>query len=376
MAEASGSGRVLLTTDAVGGVWTYTLDLAHAMSRAGVEVVVAVLGPAPSDAALAGARALPGLNVVLTGLPLDWLAPSPAEVRASGRRLAELARARHCGLVQLHAPALAAGARFGVPVVSVHHSCLATWWAAVHPGEEMPEDFRWRTALAGEGLAASDAVVTPSTAMAHAVADAYRLSTPPLAIRNGRAAAGTVRSDAPRRAPFVLTSGRLWDEGKNIAMLDRAAARLAVPVMAAGATKGPQGEEPQFSALRLLGSLGGEEMRRWLSQAPVFASAARYEPFGLGVLEAAQAGCALVLADIPSFRELWGGACLFVPADDDAAMADALTRLLGDLSLLNRLSERAQHRARLYTAAAMATETMRLHTSLLALARIGRGAAA
>ncbi len=30
---------------------------------------------------------------------------------------------------------------------------------------------------------------------------------------------------------------------------------------------------------------------------------ARYEPFGLSVLEAALSGCALVLGDIPSLRE-------------------------------------------------------------------------
>ena len=49
------------------------------------------------------------------------------------------------------------------------------------------------------------------------------------------------------------------------------------------------------------------------ARCPIFVSAARYEPFGLAVLEAAQAGCALVLSDIPTFRELWDGAALFVP---------------------------------------------------------------
>ena len=36
--------RVLMTTDAVGGVWAYALELATALR---VEVVLAVLGPAP-----------------------------------------------------------------------------------------------------------------------------------------------------------------------------------------------------------------------------------------------------------------------------------------------------------------------------------------
>jgi glycogen(starch) synthase len=47
---------------------------------------------------------------------------------------------------------------------------------------------------------------------------------------------------------------------------------------------------------------------------------ARYEPFGLSVLEAALSGCALVLGDIASLREVWGGAACYVrPGDSRAA---------------------------------------------------------
>src|SRR5947199_312178 len=63
-------------------------------------------------------------------------------------------------------------------------------------------------------------------------------------------------------------------------------------------------------------------------RAAIFASPALYEPFGLTVLEAAAAGCALVLSDIPSFRELWSGAAVFV----DPADSESLHRALRDLS--------------------------------------------
>src|SRR5919206_320241 len=42
-----GAMRVLMTTDAVGGVWIYTADLAAALDRHGVDVVVAGMGPRP-----------------------------------------------------------------------------------------------------------------------------------------------------------------------------------------------------------------------------------------------------------------------------------------------------------------------------------------
>ena len=60
---------------------------------------------------------------------------------------------------------------------------------------------------------------------------------------------------------------------------------------AAGALRGPHGETaPELAHLHALGSLHEAEIGRWLASRPVFVSAARYEPFGLGVLEAATAG--------------------------------------------------------------------------------------
>jgi hypothetical protein len=36
-----------MSTDAVGGVWRYSMELAHGLGARGVEVVLAVLGPEP-----------------------------------------------------------------------------------------------------------------------------------------------------------------------------------------------------------------------------------------------------------------------------------------------------------------------------------------
>ena len=100
------------------------------------------------------------------------------------------------------------------------------------------------------------------------------------------------------------------------------------PFIAAGPLRGPA--TAQTVALQHLHcarrSSTTRRSPRWLAARPVFVSAALYEPFGLAVLEAAQAGCALVLSDIPTFRELWDGAALFVAADDAAGFAAALER--------------------------------------------------
>jgi glycosyltransferase involved in cell wall biosynthesis len=152
----------------------------------------------------------------------------------------------------------------------------------------------------------------------------------------------------------VLGAGRLWDEGKNAAALDRAAARLDRPVLAAGPLRGPHGGAFAPRHLRALGPLEQAALADLLARRPVFASLSRYEPFGLAVLEAAQAGCALLLSDIGSFRELWDGAASFVPAEDDAAAAAALRRLLEDPGLRARMAAAARQRSRRYGVAAMA----------------------
>ena len=53
--------KLLLTTDANGGVWTYSLELAQALADADdVMVYLAVLGPSPAAEQMDAAAATPG----------------------------------------------------------------------------------------------------------------------------------------------------------------------------------------------------------------------------------------------------------------------------------------------------------------------------
>ena len=360
--------RLLMTADAVGGVWSYALDLAAALARRhDVETTLAVLGPLPNEDQRWSAGLVPGLTLVETALPLDWLAGRPAEVEAAGRRIAALAVETGAEIVQLNTPALAARAVFPVPVVAVHHSCVATWWAWVRSGP-LPDDFAWRTDLVGRGLRAADAVVAPSRAFARATRQAYGLSALPQAVWNGRAAPPALDGEAAEPAEFVFSAGRLWDEGKNVRTLDAAGARLGVRLLLAGPLQGPNGARVTPGHALCLGNLGEEALRDCLARRPVFASTALFEPFGLAVLEAAQAGCALVLSDIPTFRELWADAAVFVPPRDEAAIAAALDRVLRDRGLRAELGEAARRRAGRYTIAAMADRMAGLYRGLAAAA--------
>lgn len=353
--------RVFMTTDAVGGVWTYALDLARGFAKRGIETHLAVLGPSPSRAQLAEASAIPRVELIDTGLALDWTAAHPRDIAATTARLKELAGTSGADLVHLNGPALAGTTPWPKPLVVGIHSCVATWWREVRTGL-MPRDFVWRARATASGLAVADAILAPSAAFAAAVTACYGAHLDVTPVPNGRRRIGCAR--AGRRAG-VLTAGRLWDPAKNAATLDEAAAGISEPVFAAGPTAGPNGERATFSNLKLLGELSERDMAACHANAAVFVSLSLYEPFGLAVLEAAQSGAALVLSDIATFRELWDGAALFVPARDGAAAREAILRPLRDPCLARRMGERAAARAERYTPQRMLEATLYVYAGAL-----------
>ncbi len=354
--------RLLMTADAVGGVWQYATDLAAALTRHDIEIVLAVMGPAPSTDQRRAAE-IDGVALVETDLPLDWLSDAPTPVVGAGEIVAELAAEHGADVVQLNSPALAARALFPAPVVAVTHGCIATWWDAAK-AEPLSSDFEWHRDLMREGLRRADVVVSPSRAYADRIKATYALDHAPLVVHNGRAAMAPAEPAASH--DMAITVGRLWDPVKGVQLLDSAAAALTVPFYAAGAVEGPHGERVAPEHLQPLGQLDTETLGGWLARRPVFVSAARFEPFGLAVLEAAQAGCPLVLSEIATFRELWDGAALFVPADDPAAFRVAITRIIGDTALRRRLGDAARERARRYTPEAAARVMARLYRALAA----------
>lgn len=302
------------------------------------------------------------MDVIHTDLPLDWLATSPAEVLTAGDHIAALARDLNADLIHLNSPTLAAHTRFPTPVIAAAHGCIGTWWQAAR-GTAPDPNYAWHADLMAAGLRAADAVVAPSAAFAATLQHTYDLPEPPLAIHNGRTPLllpDAAQSDA------VLTTGRLWDEVKGATILDRTAALIDTEFRAAGPLTGPHGESVALRHLHHLGTLDEPALAAELAGCPIFVSAATFEPFGLSVLEAAQAGCPLVLSDIDTFRELWTGAALLVPARDPQAYAAAIARIRADAALRTHLSEAARLRAARYTPQAQAAVMAAIYARLLA----------
>ena len=362
--KGSGGKVICMTADAVGGVWQYALELGAQLTERGCRVTLALLGPAPSPEQREQALAIPGLQLEETGQDLDWLADGPRPVRQAAREIAALAERVQADIVHCNSPALAGAAEFSAPVVSVAHGCLSTWWSAAR-SEPLPERFAWHHDMVKRGFAASDAVVAPSVSFAEIVQRTYRLPGRPHVVHNGRRP--LVPDHSGSQSPVqALTVGRLWDEVKNAALLDKVASGLDMHFLAVGAVRGPNHETFAPDHLQVRGQLGETELAALLERRPIFVSAASFEPFGLAVLEAAAAGCPLVLSDIPTFRELWDGAALFADPADAESFTAAIRKVAGDAQLAASLGRAACERAGRYTPTASAKGMQRIYRRVLA----------
>jgi glycosyltransferase involved in cell wall biosynthesis len=273
--------------------------------------------------------------------------------------LASLARNWKADILHLNLPSQACGLPDQCPVVVASHSCVPTWWRAVQ-GTELPSEWAWQVERNQAGFQRADAVVVPSQSHAAALTAVYSQLPPLHVIHN---ATGVEPADEPKE-PLVLSAGRWWDPAKNGAALDEAAATVAWPVILAGPLIGPNGQRTGFRNVRTPGSLPHKDVLALMRRAAIFAAPSRYEPFGLAVAEAAISGAALVLADIPTFRELWSDAAVFVSPDDSFGWSRALTELAEDTTLRGRLAAAANARARQFTLSRQAAQLQALYATL------------
>lgn len=359
-----------MTADTVGGVWTYALELCRALAGDGVQVELATLGAPLSPAQWVEARAVPGLSIHESRYQLEWMDDPWEDVRASGEWLLELEARLAPDIIHLNGYCHGA-LPWRTPVLVVAHSCVLSWWEAVK-GEPAPERYaRYREEVT-RGLRAAACVVAPSEAMLAATERHYGPFRSTRVIPNARRAESFLPGQ--RKEPFVLAAGRLWDEAKNLAALESVAPRLPFPVRVAGEMQHPGGGSDAWARqVEPLGRLTPEELAGWMGRATLYALPARYEPFGLSALEAALAGCALVLGDIPSLREVWGDAALFVHPDDGDGLVEALRGLMSNPARRGRQAARARARALTFTPRRMAEAYLELYAALRARPEEVRG---
>lgn len=338
--------HVLITSDTVGGVWTYTQELVTGLVHAGHRVTLVSFGKLPLPHQTKWMRTLPHLDYHPTEYRLEWMEIAERDIEDSKRYIELLIEEVRPDL--LHFSQYCYGdLRFDIPKIVVAHSDIVSWWVAVHGCE--PDNtplMRNYRQLVTNGLRGADLVVAPSRWMLDQVSKYYVPPAAGMVIYNGRSPE-LFNPDNPKE-DSVLSVGRVWDPAKNISLLlDRA---QETHIRLVGWEREP-GREDRERGLRvpanveLLGSKSQEELRDFYSRAAIYAATSRYEPFGLAPLEAALSRCALVVNDNPVFHELWSDAGIFFKKNDPEDLARVMTELRHNPELRMEYADRAYEAA-------------------------------
>lgn len=187
------------------------------------------------------------------------------------------------------------------------------------------------------------------------------------------------REKYARGRPFILAVGTL-EPRKNYPTLIRAFARArqAARLPHALVIVGRKGwvYEPIFAAVDDLGLhdevifpgfVPDEELPALYNAADVLVTPSFYEGFGLPALEAMACGTPVIVSDVSSLPEVVGEAGVRIDPRDEAGLAEAIVRVVGDSALRVGLREAGLRRAREFTWDRAARELLGVY------ARLGRG---
>ncbi len=345
--------RILMTTDTIGGVWTFTQELAGTLLKHGCAICLVGIGDPPDTSRQkwchdVKARWRARFEYHTINAPLEWMEENDRSYRDAAPQLLHLAD--QFGAELFHANQFCFGALpIDIPKVITAHSDVYSWADCCRGGVLRGSPWLSRySAHFAKGLRDADAVVTPTAWMASALVRNVSVSPPPVVIPNGRSLPHTTKR---KRKLQAVVAGRLWDEAKNIGML--AEVRSPMPLFIAGATqRGRNSENVRLpSGATFVGSLSSDDLLALFSESAIYLCTSKYEPFGLAPLEAALCGCAIVANDIPSLREVWGStACYFTSAADLATLLDELCQ---EPDRLDTAQQRSMTRAQMYTAERM-----------------------
>lgn len=349
-----------MTSDTVGGVWTYSIELARALHRFGITVGLATMGAPLSPEQAEESRDVPNLEIFESTYRLEWMNDPWDDVDAAGEWLLGIERDFRPEVVHLNGY-VHGSLPWRAPVLVVGHSCVLSWWEAVRKKCAPCCWDKYRSEVS-RGLLAARVVAAPSWAMLDALSRHYGEPRRGVVIANGRRPA---LFSASSKGAFILCAGRIWDEAKNLGALESVAKDLDWPICVAGENRHPDGGGKKCENVCHLGPLSPKTLAGWFARASIYALPARYEPFGLTALEAALSGCALVLGDIPSLREIWGDAALFVNPDSTAELKNVLIALIKDAPFRKAMAARAAARAVSFTPERMAAGYVEIYEELL-----------
>jgi glycosyltransferase involved in cell wall biosynthesis len=112
------------------------------------------------------------------------------------------------------------------------------------------------------------------------------------------------------------------------------------------------------------GMINTDDLRLLYSNAALFVFPSRYEGFGLPVLEAMACGTPVITSNTTALPEVAGDAAILINPEDPEDLAEAMVKILSDRGLRETLRNSGIERARQFTWARTAQETVKLYREI------------
>lgn len=350
--------KILMTTDTVGGVWHYAMDLISCLPARQAEVVLVAMGPEPDRGQQ---DQLDKLNVKFYHRPykLEWMNNPWEDVEMANQWIKDICRQEKPDLLHFNSYPQAA-LKWDVPVILVAHSCVVSWWKAVK-NEPLPKLYSRYFDTVKKAFLSADIVVSPTYAMLTTYQQIYGDFKNPTVIYNGFQ---TPDSTAPTdKQPIIFSMGRLWDEAKNIKLITQAAGEINGKIYIAG--KQHHTDDTPYENIIFLGQLDRQEVFKWLKKSSIYLLPVKYEPFGLSFLEASAFRCALVGGDIPTLRELWKESMTYICANNASELAKACNTLLKNKTYCQSMGDEAYRNGLKYPLTRKKEQYIKLYNNAL-----------
>jgi glycosyltransferase involved in cell wall biosynthesis len=348
--------KVLITTDNIGGVWTFSMNLAKGLINNGVDVFIAVLGDPLTSSQK---KEISFSSYYVMNCRQEWMSDPWMDIARAGKWLLKVRDQVQPDLVHLNSYSLGS-LPWNIPVVITAHSCVLSWWKAVK-GDEAPREWDQYRRNVTAGIRSADVISAPSNTMMNAIESLYKPEKKRVVIYNGCSDSFNYTEE---KENIVFSMGRLWDEAKNLKLLIEAAPKIAHPVYIAGDTMGLELTSLPGN-VHLLGRLSPEEVAKWMSRAAIYLLPVIYEPFGYTFLEAAYSGCAIVTGNIESMREIWEDNVVYADNGNSDELAYTVNMLMWDTHRRRLLARNARkHAISNYTSDKMTSEYIFLYQSI------------
>ncbi|MFY1633785.1 glycosyltransferase family 4 protein [Solwaraspora sp. WMMB335] len=344
--------RVAIVTESfppdLNGVAHSVVRVAEHLVQRGHEPMVIAPAPAAASRGVTGDQPYPVVRVPSLPVPLY----RSFRLGLPSRRLTEVLVRHAPDVVHLASPfvlgarGLTVARRLRLPTLAVYQTDVAAYARAYHLGWSVATVWRWLREIHN----AADRTLAPSTtAAADLTANGiervriWGRGIDPVRFAPDRRSEQVRRELAAGGEVLIGYVGRLAAE-KRVDLLARTSQLPGVRVVVVGDGPARRELERALPAVQFLGARHGEELARLYASFDIFVHTGPHETFGQTVQEAQASGVPVIApaAGGPVDLVTSGVTGLLVPANDGAAIADAVAGLAADPQRRSRYGQAAR----------------------------------